>query len=100
MRISSLCYNLKIYKIINKIELTINQRVAIDEQFTVTTTYIDDKITEQHDYTDQEIEALSNEGCIQEESTQLFAWATSDERNGLRKKIWTRIQTTDYYELA
>ena len=31
---------------------------SIDEQFELTTTYIDDKITEQHEYTDQEIEAL------------------------------------------
>jgi hypothetical protein len=39
---------------------------AIDEQFELTTTYIDDKITEQHEYTDQEIEALRVEGYIQE----------------------------------
>ncbi len=31
---------------------------AIDDQFELTTTYIDDKITEQHGYTDQEIEAI------------------------------------------
>ncbi len=29
---------------------------AIDDQFELTTTYIDDKITEQHEYTEQEIE--------------------------------------------
>ncbi len=33
----------------------------------ITTTYIDEKITEQHEYTDQEIEALRVEGYIQED---------------------------------
>ena len=55
--------------------------------------YIDDKITEQHEYTDQEIEALRTEGYIQEAVTQLLAWATSDEGKRFRKKIWTRIST-------
>jgi len=59
---------------------------AIDEQFETTTTYIDDKITEQHEYTDQEIEALRNEGYIQEAVTQLLAWITSDEGKRFRKK--------------
>ena len=66
---------------------------AIDDQFTTTTTYIDDKATEQHDYTDQEIEALRNEGYIQEAVTQVLAWATSDEGKRFRKKIWTRISS-------
>ncbi len=35
---------------------------AIDNQFELTTTYIDDKATEQHEYTDAEIEELRNEG--------------------------------------
>jgi hypothetical protein len=35
---------------------------AIDNQFELTTTCIDDKATEQHEYTDQEIEALRKEG--------------------------------------
>ena len=35
---------------------------AIDGQFETTITYIDDKATEQHEYTDQEIEALRTEG--------------------------------------
>ncbi len=64
---------------------------AIDDQFELTTTYIDDKITEQHKDTDQEIEALRTEGNIQEALTQLAAWATSDEGKRFRKKLWTRI---------
>jgi hypothetical protein len=31
--------------------------IAFDDQFTLITTCIDDKLLEQHDYTDQEIEA-------------------------------------------
>ncbi len=46
---------------------------SIDDQFELNTTYIDDKITEQHEYTDQEIEALRTEGYIQEALTQLAA---------------------------
>ena len=38
---------------------------AIDNQFTATTTYIDEQIVLQQDYTDQEIEALRTEGYIQ-----------------------------------
>ena len=41
---------------------------AIDGQFELTTTYIDDKATEQHEYTDAEIEELRNEGYIQKSS--------------------------------
>ena len=66
---------------------------AIDDQFATTTTYIDEKIAEQHEYTDQEIEALRNEGYIQEAITQVLAWATSDEGKRFRKKIWTRISS-------
>ena len=66
---------------------------AIDGEFTTTITYIDDKVTEQHEYTDQEIEALRTEGYIQEAVTQLLAWATSDEGKRFRKKIWTRISS-------
>ncbi len=65
---------------------------AIDDQFELTTTYIDDKATEQHNYTDQEIETLKNEGYIQEAVTQVLAWATSDEGKRFRKKIWDRIK--------
>ena len=65
---------------------------AIDEQFATTITYIDDKATEQHDYTDQEIEALRNEGYIQEAVTQILAWATSDEGKRFGKKVWDRIK--------
>ncbi len=39
---------------------------AADDQFEATKTYIDDKATEQQEYTDQEIEALRTEGYIQE----------------------------------
>jgi hypothetical protein len=66
---------------------------AIDEQFTLTTTYIDDKIIEQHDYTDQEIEALRVEGYIQEALTQAAAWITSDEGKRFRKKVWAKISS-------
>ena len=52
---------------------------AVDDRFETTITYSDDKITEQKEYTDQEIEALRNEGYIQEAITQVLAWATSDE---------------------
>ena len=65
---------------------------AIDEQFESTTIYIDDKATEQHEYTDAEIEELRNEGYIQEAVTQILAWATSDEGKRFRKKIWDRIK--------
>ena len=64
---------------------------AIDDQFVLTTTYIDEKILEQHDYTDQEIEALRVEGYIQEALTQAAAWITSDEGKRFRKKVWARI---------
>ena len=47
--------------------------------FEKTINYIDDKATEQHEYTDQEIVALKTEGYTQEALTQLAAWATSDE---------------------
>ena len=66
---------------------------AVDDQFETTITYIDDKITEQKEYTDQEIEALRVEGYIQEALTQLAAWATSDEGKRFRKKIWTRLSS-------
>ena len=59
---------------------------SIDDQFETTTTYIDEKITEQQEYTDQEVEALKNEGYIQEALTHLAAWATSDEGKRFRKK--------------
>jgi len=60
---------------------------SIDDQFELTTTYIDEKITEQQEYTDQEIEALRIEGYIQEALTQAAAWITSDEGKHFRKKI-------------
>jgi hypothetical protein len=66
---------------------------SIDDQFELTTTYIDDKITEQQEYTDQEIEALRTEGYIQEALTQLAAWATSDEGKRFRKKLWLKLQS-------
>ena len=63
----------------------------MDNQFESTTTYIDEEITEQQEYTDQEIEALRTEGyiqhIIQEALTQLAAWATSDEGKRFRKKL-------------
>jgi len=65
---------------------------TIDDEFTTTITYIDNKITEQHEYTDQEVEALRTEGYIQEAVTQLLAWATSDEGKRFRKKVWDRIK--------
>jgi len=65
----------------------------MDYQFESTTTYIDDKIIEQQEYTDQEVEALKNEGYIQEALTHLAAWATSDEGKRFRKKIWTGISS-------
>ncbi len=51
---------------------------AVDDQFETPITSIDDKATEQHEDTDQEIEALRNEGYVQEAITQVLAWATSD----------------------
>ena len=66
---------------------------AVDDQFETTITYIDDKATEQHEYTDQEVEALRNEGYIQEAITQVLAWATSDEGKRFRKKLWARISS-------
>jgi hypothetical protein len=59
---------------------------SIDDQFELTTTYIDEKITEQHEYTDQEVEALRTEGYILEALTQALAWVTSDEGKLFRKK--------------
>ncbi len=58
----------------------------VDDQITFTTTYIDDKILEQHAYTDQEIEALRVEGYIQEAVTHALAWITSYEGERFRKK--------------
>jgi hypothetical protein len=46
---------------------------AVDNQFELTPTYIDEQITEQHDYTNQEIENLRIEGYIQEDFTQVLA---------------------------
>ncbi len=66
---------------------------AIDYQFELTTTYIDDKITEKQEYTDQEIEALRVEGYIQEALTQAAAWITSDEGKRFRKKVWDKIKS-------
>jgi hypothetical protein len=66
---------------------------AIDDQFEWTTTYIDDKITEQHEYTDQEIEALRVEGYIQEALTQAAAWITSDEGKRFREKVWAKLSS-------
>ena len=63
------------------------------DQFETTLTYIDDKITEQQEYTDQEIEALRTGGYIQEALTQLLACATSDEGNRFRKKLWLKLQS-------
>ncbi len=40
---------------------------SFDDQFELTTTYIDEKITEQHECTDQEVEALRVEGYIHED---------------------------------
>ncbi len=62
-------------------------------QFTLTTAYVDDKITEQHDYTDHEIETLWVERCIQEALTQAAAWIVSDEASVLKKKVWSRISS-------
>ena len=61
---------------------------TIDDQFELTTTYIDEKITEQQEYTDQEVEAswLRTEGYIREALTQALAWVTSDEGKRFRKK--------------
>jgi hypothetical protein len=59
---------------------------AIDDQFELTTTYIDEKATEQHENTDHEIEALRNEGYIQEAVTQILAWAISDAGKWLWKE--------------
>ncbi len=39
---------------------------AVDHQFETPITYIDDKITEQQEYADQDIETLRTEGYIQE----------------------------------
>ncbi len=51
------------------------------------------KIKEQHEYTDQKIEALRTEGFIQEAWTQALAWVTSDEGKRFReKKVWGRIR--------
>ncbi len=66
---------------------------AIDDQYTSNTTYIDDKIIEQHDCTDQEIEALRVEGYIQDAFTHAAAWKTSDEGKRLRKKVWEKISS-------
>jgi len=66
---------------------------AVDDQFETTITYIDDKATELHEYTDQEVEALRTEGYIQEALTQLLACATSDEGKRFRKKLWLKLQS-------
>ncbi len=42
----------------------------LDNQFELTITCIDEQITGQHEYTDQEIEISRNEGYIQEASIQ------------------------------
>ena len=42
---------------------------ALDNEFK-TTSYLDDKITELHEFTDQDIETLRNEDAV----TQLLAW--------------------------
>ncbi len=55
---------------------------AVDDRFETTITYIDDNATE---YTDQAVEALRNEGYIQEAITQILAWASSDEGKRFRK---------------
>ena len=89
--IDNLTTNLSINYVNNTTLSTLS--TAIDDEFTTTITYIDGKITEQHEYTDQEVEALRTEGYIQEAVTQLLAWATSDEGKRFRKKIWTRIST-------
>ena len=89
--IDNLTTNLSINYVTNTTLSTLS--TAIDDEFTTTITYIDGKITEQHEYTDQEVEALRTEGYIQEAVTQLLAWATSDEGKRFRKKIWTRIST-------
>ena len=51
----------------------------MDNQFALTTIYVDDEILILKEYTDQEITNLRNEGYIQEAVTQLVAWPTSDE---------------------
>ncbi len=66
---------------------------AVDDQFETTRTFIDDRATEQKEYTDQEIETLRMEGYIQEAITQLLAWATSDEGKRFRKKLWLKLQS-------
>ncbi len=58
---------------------------TIDNQFELTTSHIDEKITEQQEYTDQEVEEFRNEGYIQEALTQLAALATSNEGKRFRK---------------
>jgi hypothetical protein len=60
-------------------KISYNTNISILHQFELTTTCIHDKATEQHEYTDQEIEEFRNEGYIQEAVTQILAWATSDE---------------------
>ena len=65
---------------------------AVDDRFETIVTYIDDKATE-HEYTDQEIEALRTEGYIQEALTQVLAWTTSDEGKRFSRNIWLKISS-------
>jgi hypothetical protein len=83
-----------IFFFVNNTTLT-NLSTEIDNQFELTTTYIDEKITEQQEYTDQEVETLRNEGYNQEALTQLASWATSDEGKRFRKKLWTRFMSLE-----
>jgi hypothetical protein len=78
--------------LINRDTINLNTTISVlsdsvDIQFELTTTYIEEKITEQHEYTDQEIEALRTEGYIQEALNQALAWVTSDEGKRFRKSL-------------
>ncbi len=68
-------------------------QLIINLNFKLISTYIDEQITEHHDYTNQEINALGTEGYIQVALTQALAWITSGEGKCFRKKVLDRISS-------
>ena len=81
-----------IIRIDNNIGVIDGNITTINSHITTLSTHVDTVAQEQHNYTDEQITELRNEGYIQEAVTQVIAWIVSDEGKRFRKKVWNRIK--------
>ena len=81
-----------IIRIDNNIGVIDGNITTINSHITTLSTHVDTVAQEQHNYTDEQITELRNEGYIQKAVTQVIAWIVSDEGKRFRKKVWSRIK--------